>query len=328
MDLIQESHPSYNCPVFRLKNLDAFKPTIKDPPRIYEFPIGQKMRMAALVVPRRSTQNVLRVGLHSVVPTKWPTRDYFFEPYSIYNQTDDPFVLFFDPTLTLDRNLRLTWFIGAAWVDPDDMMEKVIRKVGQACMAPYFLMGGESSGGYVAARLATRFQHAVASSKSPHTDLFRRPPDTLKKASKIGWGWGRERILRTAPTRFRLADIYGDSRWNRGNLLHITQPAGDRAYVRDHLGPFLRELGGNECSHKLMDGRITVSRPYLGEGYLQFPSLLWQAEDEIALQFLKNRYPAVPATFVEPIFVKPKGLQLKGIQMRERDISLNMQYEL
>ena len=328
MVLLQESHQHYQYPVFRIKNVDAFEPKIDDPPRIYEFPIGHKMRMAALVVPRMSIESVLRIGLHGAVPVKIKTGDFFFEPNSIYSESGDPYILFSDPTLSLDRSLRLAWFTGAAWVDPDDVMEKMIRKLGIACETPYFLVGGGSGGGFVAARLATRFKHAVASVKIPHTDLFRRPPDALSRALRIGWGWDRGRVLRTAPTRFRLADIYGDPRWNRGNLLHIVQHAGDRVHVVDHLGPFLRELGGNDFSHKLMGDRITISRPYIGEGHLPVPPLLWRAEDEIALKRLKSCYPNVPNAFIEESFVKPEGLKLGEAQLKEREITISKHYEI
>lgn len=328
MELISERHAFYGVPVYKLLNVVDFDPKVGDEPRIYDIPIGKAMRLRAFVNPRPAEDKVVRVGFHGAVPTKIPTGDSFFEPGAIYASRQDPYILFADPTLTLNRELRLSWYLGAAWVDPDDFMEKMTRKLMSATGAAYMLAGGGSGGGFAAARFATRFRNGVACAKIPHTDLFRRPPGALGPTLAQEWKWDKGRVLRTAPTRFRLADIYGDPRWNRGNLLHIVQHAGDSVHMEDHLKPFLRELGAPDDAHKLLDGRITISRPYVGDGHVPVPASLWQAEDDIALARLKAARPQALDEPIEDLFVKPEGLVLNDQQLAERSRTFKEHYEI
>lgn len=319
MELITEQHAFYGVPVFKLQDVDEFNPSIGDPARIYDLPIGKGMRLRALVDPRSATNMVVRVGFHGAVPARVPTGDAFFEPGNIYKSREDPYILFADPTLSLNKELRLSWYLGAAWVDPDYFMEKMTRKLMAVTDACYMLAGGGSGGGFTAARFATRFKNGVASAKIPQTDVFRWPSGPLGRSLSYEWNWDRERILRTSPTRFRLADIYGDSRWNRGNLLHIVQNVGDTEHVDDHLNPFLRELGETEEMDAALDGQVTISRPYFGDGHAPVPPSLWQAEDDTALVRLKALHPLAPLEAPETMFEKPEGLQLSERQSRIRE---------
>lgn len=318
MELIAEQHPFYGVPVYKLLSVEDFKPEVGDPARIYDLPIGKGMRLRAFVDPRPATNMVVRVGFHGAVPTSIPTGDAFFEPRNIYKSREDPYILFSDPTLSLSKELRLSWYLGAAWVDPDDFMENMTRKLMAATDACYMLAGGGSGGGFTSARFATRFKNGVASAKIPQTDTFRWPSGPLGRSLSYEWKWNRERVLKTAPTRFRLADIYGDPRWNRGNLLHIVQNTGDIEHVEDHLNPFLREVGETEDVNTVLDGQVTVSRPYFGDGHVPVPQSLWQAEDDSALARLKEQRPLAPLEPAEPMFEKPEGLELSERQLHIR----------
>ncbi|MFP3579993.1 hypothetical protein SB659_10470 [Arthrobacter sp. SIMBA_036] len=300
--------PFYKVPIFQLDSLDDFNPDPSDPERIYHLEIGDGMTLSFIAKPVPCETEAVRVGLHSAKSPASPD-DHFFQPVNILKNSKSAYVAFADPTLTLKPNNRLSWFVGTPDVDPDDWMEAIIRKIMAASGSKYVLTEGSSAGGYVSLRLATRFANAIAVPRIPQTDLFRyaitRPvTETLDTA----WhGLSYDEIMANYSHRFRVADLYVDPAWNRGNLVYYVHNAGDTEHTTNHLSPFLDELGEGPDAVKALDGRVIVSRPYAGDGHVGIPSHYWPGDDALALSLLKAARPLEENFQAESSFVKPMG---------------------
>lgn len=299
--------PFYKVPIFQLESLDEFQPTDIDEERIYHLPIGDGMTLSFLTKPVPSEGGAVRVGLPSAKMASTPD-SHFFQPVNILRNSKAAYVAFADPTLTLNPSNRLSWFVGTPDVDPDDWMEAVIRKVVAVSGASYVLTEGSSAGGFVSLRLATRFANAIAVPRIAQTDLFRysltRP---LVETLNTAWtGYSYNDIMTEFPHRFRVADLYTDSAWSRGNLVYYVHNAGDVEHTLNHLSPFLDELGVGPEAVKALSGRVVISRPYAGDGHVGVPSHYWPGDDALALSILKAARPLdSEAPQDEPSFVKP-----------------------
>ncbi len=294
----------YKVPVIALTSLGDFQPTVTDPERIYTVPIGDGMILAFLVNPRRAPAGDLRVGFHAAKGAG-QTKGYRFAPLSICRASGSPFVLFADPTLTLAPYNVLSWYVGTADVDPDDAMETIIRRLMVASAAPYVLFEGSSGGGFVSMRLSARFSNSVAVPRIPQTDIFRYAATApITQTLKTAWnGLTHAEILENYAHRFRIADLYTDPGWNRGNLITYVHNTGDVRHTQDHLTPFLQELGLRSTAYAAMNYRIIIQRIYVGKGHIGIPSDFWPAEANLALARLKKLKPDAEAD--EPMFVKP-----------------------
>jgi hypothetical protein len=279
-------HPFYRCPV-RSDSLDTFTPEHSEV--IHLFEIGAGMALGAMVCARPS--DMLRVGFHAA-KTSSSDPSHMFSPVTLNRDSDHAYVMFSDPTLTLaPQKLALSWWLGTPEIDPDDWMENIVRRVADACGATWLLIEGSSGGGFTALRFAARFHYAVAVPKVPQTDLFRYQPGPLDATLEIAWpGWDRDRAQAEAERRFRIAPLYNDP--VHGPLVHYVQNAGDTVHIRDHLHPFLTELGSEPHVFSALNGRISISRPFVGTGHLPIPRAYWAAENAFALARLQRLRPA------------------------------------
>lgn len=208
--------------------------------------IGDGMELGFMAGMSSSGSDVLRVGFHAAKSPRYP-RSHMFSPVNIARESGDSYILFSDPTLTLSDTTVLSWYLGTPDVNPDDAMEFFVRRMMQATGAKYLVVEGSSAGGFTAMRFGSRFKFSVAVPKIPQTDLFRYREGPIANTMRAA-GWtslGYERVMAEHSQRFRIADIYNDRNWNRGNLVQYVQNTGDSEHLRDHLIPLLAESGAS-----------------------------------------------------------------------------------
>lgn len=324
MRLIVDDDPFYHIPVYELDSLDEFRPAREDPERIYSLDIGDGMNLDFLVnIPAGTTRNDVRVGVHSAKGNQI-SDGHYFAPLEIARRSGAPYILFADPTLTLQPKNRLSWFVGTPDVNPDVWMEAAIRALMVASSAHYVVIEGSSSGGFVAMRLATRFERAVAVPRIPQTDVFRYSQKhqvdiTLNTAWK---GMSYREVMEGHAHRFRLIDLYTDPAWNRGNLISYIHNPGDTEHTHDHLNPFLAELGVPTDAFLALDDRLSISRPFVGMGHIGIPAPYWALDADLALKRLKTMRPVDESTDPEAMFVEPEGFNRNDDVEAARDMAL------
>lgn len=305
MRLIQESHPYYKRPVYELSDIDDFQPSIEDGIRIYQIEIGDGMTSGFMLGSmNHDATDVLRITLHGA---KGGQKGFMFHRYTASVGSRAPFLLFADPTLTLDESNFLAWYAGTPKVNPDDWMEVIARKVLAATSTVFPVFDGSSGGGFVAMRLATRFARSTAISLSGQTDIFRYYPKRwAEQTMSVAFsGMSKVEIANSFIGRTRAIDLYTDSRWNRGNMLHLVQNIGDQDHVQNHLNVFLGEIGSDHSDYLALDERVSVSRPFVGHKHIATPLALWEAEVGMAIIRLKSRFEGQASYTEEPIFERP-----------------------
>ncbi|WP_426298270.1 hypothetical protein [Arthrobacter sp. R-11] len=327
---MEERDEFYGVPVVPLDSIDDFNPTTADDERIYTLAIGDGMTLSFLVNCQKSLRSEMRAGFHAAKGPSTPDGRYF-APVAISRNSRSPFVLFADPTLTLAPANRLSWYLGTPAVDPDDWMEAIIRKVMAASGARYLVLEGSSAGGFVAMRMGARFRNSVAVPRIPQTDVFRYSIRTpILETLRAAWpGMSYEEIMADFSHRFRIADRYTDPRWNRGNLISYVHNAGDTWHTVEHLEPFLAELGESSGAFVALDGRVTISRPYVGDGHIGIPSMCWPGDAEIALARLKSLRPVEtesPEEEVEEMFTPPSGMNRSDLAGKARQDSVSKHF--
>lgn len=309
MRLMTPSDPSYHLPTYRVEDIGDFTPSADDPERIYWMSIGDGMTLQFLVnMAPGSDRQEIRVGLHSAKSRKIRP-GHFFSPLQKMRSAGAPFVLFHDPTLTIRPRHLLAWFIGTPRVNPDPIMEAVVRTVMAVTGKHYTVFDGSSSGGFVAMRLASRFSHGIAIPRIPQTDVLRYQfVGEIKNALSAGWqDVPYEDLIGRYANRFRVIDLYTDPRWNRGNLISYVHNVGDVEHTESMLTPMLAELGLGPDGFLGLDGRLTVSRPYGGMGHVPVPIELWAPQTAHDVARLIKAKPIRLDTPAEAPFVEPEG---------------------
>jgi hypothetical protein len=304
MRILPELHPHHHLPIHSLDSLEEFEPSESDGVRIYQLAIGDGMVLGFAVRAIPSRDQVLQITMHGA---KGGQKGFVFNRFSSSMQSGRPFLIFADPTLTLDEGNLLAWYVGTPMVNPDDWMEPIVRKVLAATGAVFPVFSGSSGGGFVSMRLATRFSRSIAVPLSGQTDIFRyydkrwatRTMDTAFD------GMNGKEMVDLFTGRARIIDLYTDPRWNRGNLIHYVQNVGDRDHVEKQLNVFLAELGESPDSYLAMQDRLSISRPFIGRNHIATPVPIWDGEEAIAIARLKQLFLGQDVSTPEEPFERP-----------------------
>ncbi|PQZ96535.1 hypothetical protein CQ017_17540 [Arthrobacter sp. MYb224] len=315
-------HPLYKSKEIHLGSHDSFEPTLGDDEQIFTMDIGDGMELGFMVGMASTETDVLRVGFHAAKSPRYP-RSHMFSPVNMARESGDSYILFSDPTLTLSDTTTLSWYLGTPDINPDDWMEYFVRRMMQVTGAKYLIIEGSSAGGFTAMRFGARFKFSVAVPKIPQTDLFRYREGPIANTMRAaGWtGLGYDGVMAECPQRFRIADIYNDPNWNRGNVVQYVQNTGDGEHMREHLTPFLAESGAkNEHVFSAFKGQFAISRPFTGSGHVAVPADYWIAEGKFGLSRVRKMR-ARPVN--EESWVNPEGFTVPAKVQEARNANIS-----
>ncbi len=180
------------------------------------------------------TSPVLTVLLHGALDRAKTTLPRF-ERVRTHAAFGGPVLAIGDPTLDLDRGLRLGWYLGTKPLDLPVVIAEWVRAVAEGCGARDIVVAGGSGGGFAAMHVASMLEGSTVFAVNPQTDLDGYFPRLVRPALDAVFGTGsapRERTsvldrVRATGASFRLFYV---------------QNSGDRVHVERHRDPFLREL--------------------------------------------------------------------------------------
>lgn len=160
-----------------------------------------------------------------------------------------------DPTLELNADIRLGWYLGTQEHDATEELCRLIVHIADALGIPSrsIVFWGSSGGGFAALALASRIEEATAVAINAQTDVFAyentRCIEAVRK-SCFG-GLSAEQIKAHCGPRVNMAQAWTKNRRSRAILV---QNKLDKHHYEWHFQPFWKALGGSPEAGQQVEG--------------------------------------------------------------------------
>lgn len=141
-----------------------------------------------------------------------------------------------DPTLAINPNLRLAWYVGSS-VQPDLqlMLTAVFRHFARGVKQMIFF--GASGGGFASLFYSSQVRDSIAVPVNPQTDISKYNPQAVESYVSIGWGSTPDptNSIDIVPAITNLVEHYINPFENR--VIYV-QNDQDESHVANHWMPF------------------------------------------------------------------------------------------
>lgn len=208
-----------------------------DCPEILAHPIPNGPHLQSYV--RLTQSQTLRVVFHGAVRAgidQYPR----FDRVTTMLRTNDSFLSIADPTLVLDPEMTLGWYIGSREWDPDETIISLIREALLISGSTNLIFVGGSGGGFAALKYSRFFPGSLAFVFSPQTDVARYRGGSFPRLLKSGFqDMSEDEVKSIYPGRFDVLEGYGHEVQNK---VYYYQNLTDPAHITDHYLPFLRQV--------------------------------------------------------------------------------------
>ncbi|MFJ2316279.1 ATP-grasp fold amidoligase family protein [Glutamicibacter sp. NPDC087661] len=145
---------------------------------VYEWNMAE---LHALLINKSS--DTLVVSFHGAVD-RTSTRLPRFERLKSLKERDHSSMFIADPTLFLDKNLSLSWYVGWQQVDVQRLIAKWIVKVVEQLNIRNLILCGSSGGGFTALQVASFIPNCVALAFNAQTDISKYLVDGESPAAR------------------------------------------------------------------------------------------------------------------------------------------------
>lgn len=191
---------------------------------------------------RRDSSPALVVHLHGSIERQHYSLPRF-ERLSSLQDIDAHLLLVADPTLELNENLRIGWYVGSDHEDATERLAELIRAAADALGVSRVIIAGASAGGFGAIALTPRVPNSLALAFSPQINIFRFGDawaDALRRAAfPHRQDWAELESDPSVLPRIDLAELY---RRMPGGRVWYVQNSGDEAHVQLQREPFEQEV--------------------------------------------------------------------------------------
>lgn len=229
--------------------------TISSPDDI-GFEEGEKSKIysanvGGLVLPfavGRGDSDLLSVRFHGAI-NRTKTTLPFFQGLTSELMEGGNHAVFQDPSLDLNKNMTLSWYLGDGSTSVHQFMAECIRKLQAETNASRVLLSGSSGGGFTALQVAAYLPDSVALVFNPQTDVkeyFRTSADVaLSTCLKPEIEVEEARQFRHSTSVVETYAMLGDL----PRVLYV-QNTGDTHHVTKHRDPFRLMLESEHSNHK------------------------------------------------------------------------------
>lgn len=228
---------------------------LPDRPSVHTFATGPSV-LPGLYLPAGG--DVLFVGFAGAVDRGRTTLP-LFQGAALHASLPGPSVLFSDPTLDLDADLRLGWYLGTLSVDVHQVIAETVRRYMAAAATTKVVLVGGSGGGFAALQVAARLEGAAVVAFSPQASVNAYHPRFRDHALRAVFGTSgprrqdEERLDLVARYRSRPVDA----------RVWYVQNSGDRFHVDHHARPFVEALESSDFK-----GTLEYQEMAMGEGHV------------------------------------------------------------
>lgn len=256
-------HPGYQVPIAEATSAAEFRPA-RGLVALYPIDIGATVLWTMAGV-RRSGR--LAVGFHGAADrrsTEYP----YFDRVASCTQFPWSFLLFSDPTVQLDPDMAVGWFLGTGEVDLIDVLRALTDQVREVAGASAVAVSGASGGGFAALQLSAHLPNSVAVVLTPQTVLWRYHLEHWERAAFAVFGTD-------APDRdtriHERASVLPRYRRGTSNLVDFIIDQDDIHHVREHAAVFAEIFDLAPSGGVSADGRVEIIPVALGGGRLPYP---------------------------------------------------------
>jgi hypothetical protein len=167
---------------------------------------------------------------------------------------------FCDPTLYLDDQIRLGWFVGNRSIDPMQALLRTVELVrvqlgiAHSCVVFY----GSSGGGFASMIAAASSPVGRAIVVNPQTAITSYYPKAVDRIAQVfAVGWTPQRCLEEYPLRWSALEAIAEA-GRRQNDLRIVyaQNQLDNVHYARHFIPFCSATGAQQAGGLSSDGRM------------------------------------------------------------------------
>lgn len=210
------------------------------PPRTrHDVDAPGRLEMQSLLL-RREHATSLVVHLHGSIE-----RQHYelprFERLSSLEDLDAHVLLLADPTLALNPNLRIGWYIGSEHDNATEHLAALVRHIASRLGVDRVILAGSSAGGFGAMALTPRIPGSLALAFSPQVSVRRFGPewaDALRRAAFPDHPTF-ESVEQDPAIRPRV-DLVSLYEQVTGGRVWYVQNSGDSTHVDQQQGPFAR----------------------------------------------------------------------------------------
>lgn len=165
-----------------------------------------------------------------------------FERVTSMNEAGRSFCSIADPTIQLDRSLKLGWYGGNDAIDPIDWVTSLVTRLVEITKTSQLIFVGSSGGGFAALQASRRFTDSLAFVMDPQTIITEYHEAQVNRFLEAGFdGMSATSALAAYPDRLSAVASYEQSETR--NFIYYTQHLWDKFHVEHHLGPFALSRG-------------------------------------------------------------------------------------
>lgn len=166
-----------------------------------------------------------------------------FVGFSMVLAADATRISISDPTMYFNEQLGLAWYAGSPNIRFQEIISKIVEKIGKSISNKKIIHTGGSGGGFAALFFSKFNKNSLAIPFNPQTDFLEYEPTAVKLFLKsIGQGGEIEdaKLSLGDYITHNLIDNYAG--FNTNNTILYLQNIND-THVVGHLKPFLESLG-------------------------------------------------------------------------------------
>lgn len=192
-----------------------------------------------------------------------------FERVRTHAALGDSILAVGDPTLDLDRELRLAWYLGTQDLDLPVAIAALVRAAARDLGTESVALAGGSGGGFAALHVASLLDDlgdVGVFAVNPQTDLAAYFPRFVEPAVRAAF--------RGAPPPSARTSVLGRMRERAPRFrLYYVQNTGDRIHLERHRDPFLRGVAAEVPGVDVRSVEIASGAGHVGPGPEEYDRL-------------------------------------------------------